>query len=205
MALTVTIAITLVIYPNPDLFVGLFSSDARGAGHRPGVPAHRQHLLLCGRTMQALNGILLGYEKPFVPMVSTIVSLCIMQVPAAFLLSHTALGYTGIWLATPSVGWAEWPFVTTISAGMSPGRRSPHSDPSYKASFRTGRRFLLVHLHRFPLLSPHYGYKIIETEEWIPWEICFAFSASKLRTIPAVRAGREFAANGPIPLTVRTN
>ena len=55
-------------------------------------------------TMQVLNGILLGYEKPFVPMISTIVSLCLMQVPAAYILSHTSLGYTGIWLATP-FGW----------------------------------------------------------------------------------------------------
>ncbi len=104
MALTVTIAITLVIYPNPDLFVGLFSSDAEV------LAIGREYLRIVSifycvdATMQALNGILLGYEKPFVPMVSTIVSLCIMQVPAAFLLSHTALGYTGIWLATP-FGW----------------------------------------------------------------------------------------------------
>ena len=60
MALTVTIAITLVIYPNPDLFVGLFSSDAEV------LAIGREYLRIVSifycvdATMQALNGILLG-------------------------------------------------------------------------------------------------------------------------------------------------
>ena len=54
--------------------------------------------------MQILNGILLGYGKSFVPMLASIGSLCLMQVPAAIILSGTSLGYNGIWIAAP-IGW----------------------------------------------------------------------------------------------------
>lgn len=100
----ITLTISLIAVPFPEVLIRLFTSE-------PDVLAiGKTYLRIVGlfyfvdATMQMLNGILLGYEKPFVPMISTIVSLCLMQVPAAFLLSSTALGYKGIWLATP-FGW----------------------------------------------------------------------------------------------------
>lgn len=55
-------------------------------------------------TMQILNGLLLGYGKALVPMIASIGSLCLLQVPTAILLSGTELAYRGIWIAAP-VGW----------------------------------------------------------------------------------------------------
>ena len=54
--------------------------------------------------MQILNGLLLGYGKALVPMIASIGSLCLLQVPTAILLSGTELAYRGIWIAAP-VGW----------------------------------------------------------------------------------------------------
>ncbi len=100
--ITITISFLVVLFG--QFFIGFFIKEHSvmdiGIGYLRIVG-----LFYCiDATMQVLNGILLGYEKPFVPMISTIVSLCLMQVPAAYILSHTSLGYTGIWLATP-FGW----------------------------------------------------------------------------------------------------
>ncbi len=105
MGMSISITISCIVVPTAPLLTRLFTTDAavidigctylRIVGVCYGIEA----------LMQILNGILLGYEKPFIPLISTIVSLCLMQVPAAFLLSHfTSFGYTGIWMATP-FGW----------------------------------------------------------------------------------------------------
>ena len=46
----------------------------------------------------------LGYGKSLVPMIASIGSLCLLQVPTAIILSGTKLAYRGIWIAAP-VGW----------------------------------------------------------------------------------------------------
>lgn len=104
MGWAISLSLTLVVILCPAFLIGLFT-DA------PEVLAvGRQYLYIVGAfycveaTMQMLNGVLLSYEKPFAPMLSTVVSLCVMQVPAAWLLSSTALGANGIWMAAP-FGW----------------------------------------------------------------------------------------------------
>lgn len=54
--------------------------------------------------MQVLNGLLLGYGKSVLPLIASITTFCLLQVPLAVLLSRTSLGFNGIWLATP-FGW----------------------------------------------------------------------------------------------------
>lgn len=104
MGCTITFTITLFVLPFAEQLIGLFTKEADV------IAIGKTYLWIVGAfyivetTMQMLNGILLGYEKPFVPLISTIVSLCIMQVPAAYLLSATSLGYVGIWIAAP-IGW----------------------------------------------------------------------------------------------------
>lgn len=104
MGWTITFTITLFVLPFAEQIIGLFTKEADV------IAIGKVYLWIVGvfyiveTTMQMLNGILLGYEKPFVPLISTIVSLCMMQVPAAYLLSATSLGYVGIWIAAP-IGW----------------------------------------------------------------------------------------------------
>ncbi|MGN0902306.1 MAG: MATE family efflux transporter [Succinivibrio sp.] len=54
--------------------------------------------------MQVLNGVLMGLRKSFSTMAGSVISLCMIRVPLAVVLSSTSLVYTGIWMATP-VGW----------------------------------------------------------------------------------------------------
>lgn len=55
--------------------------------------------------MQVLNGLLLGYGKSLLPLIASIITFCFLQVPLAVCLSHTSLGFNGIWLAAP-FGWS---------------------------------------------------------------------------------------------------
>lgn len=104
MGWSITFIITLLVLALGGRIIGLFTTD------KEVIAIGMVYLWIVGgfyiveTTMQMLNGILLGYEKPFVPLISTIASLCLMQVPTAFLLSQTALDYVGIWIAAP-VGW----------------------------------------------------------------------------------------------------
>lgn len=43
------------------------------------------------------NGVINGAGKPIVPMLFSFLSLCVVRIPLAWLLSKTALGITGIW------------------------------------------------------------------------------------------------------------
>lgn len=106
LGVCISVTISLIVVPLAPHLIRLFSGDPEV------LSIGCTYLKIVGLSygieavMQVLNGILLGYEKPMIPLMSTIVSLCLMQVPAAFLLSHfTALGAAGIWLATP-YGWA---------------------------------------------------------------------------------------------------
>ena len=102
----ISITISCIVVPSAPFLIRLFGNDPAV------IEIGCTYLKIVGVSygiealMQILNGILLGYEKPFIPLISTIVSLCLMQVPAAFLLSQfTDFGSTGIWMATP-FGWA---------------------------------------------------------------------------------------------------
>lgn len=127
MGWAITITISLIVVPFPDLLVRLFTND-------PAVlEIGRTYLRIVGvfycvdATMQMLNGILLGYEKPFVPMISTVVSLCLMQVPAALILSATSLGYIGIWIATP-FGWIGGVLIRLYYYRKTVGKKQPQKD-----------------------------------------------------------------------------
>ena len=105
LGLAIAIVISCIVVPLSPKLIALFNNDPQV------IEIGCTYLKIVGMSyaietvMQILNGVLLGYEKPMVPLISTIVSLCLMQVPAAFILSqYTALGSTGIWLATP-YGW----------------------------------------------------------------------------------------------------
>jgi putative MATE family efflux protein len=104
IGLTVIMTITAFVLLSPDFLIKIFSRDSEV------ILIGRTYLRIVGMAysvsllMHLLNGILLGYEKTFVPMLATIISLCIIQVPSALLLSSTRLGYIGIWIATP-LGW----------------------------------------------------------------------------------------------------
>ena len=104
MGVGVSVLISTVICLFPSSFISIFNRD-------PGVIQIGNSYLrtvsvfyFVFAAMQILNGILLGYGKSFVPMLASIGSLCLMQVPAAIILSRTSLGYNGIWIAAP-VGW----------------------------------------------------------------------------------------------------
>ena len=106
LGLAISITISCIVVPSAPFLIRLFGNDPAV------IEIGCTYLKIVGVSygiealMQILNGILLGYEKPFIPLFSTIVSLCLMQVPAAFLLSQfTDFGSTGIWMATP-FGWA---------------------------------------------------------------------------------------------------
>lgn len=106
LGLAISITISCIVVPSAPFLIRLFGNDPAV------IEIGCTYLKIVGVSygiealMQILNGILLGYEKPFIPLISTIVSLCLMQVPAAFLLSQfTDFGSTGIWMATP-FGWA---------------------------------------------------------------------------------------------------
>ena len=106
MGLAISVTISYIVVPTAPHLIRLFTNDADV------IDIGITYLKIVGMSyaiealMQILNGILLGYKKPMIPLMSTIVSLILMQVPAAFLLSSfTDFGYVGIWMATP-FGWA---------------------------------------------------------------------------------------------------
>ena len=100
----ISLAVSIVIFMFPAFFMGLFNSDPEvvqiGNSYLRIVPPF--YIIFAG--MQICNGLLLGYGKTMIPMLASVLSLCLMQVPAAILLSGTALGYCGIWIAAP-IGW----------------------------------------------------------------------------------------------------
>ena len=96
--------LTVCVVPFASMWMRFFTTEAEVIAIGESY-LHIVALFYClEATMQMLNGILLGYEKPMVPLMSTLVSLILMQVPAAYVLSATELGYLGIWIAAP-IGW----------------------------------------------------------------------------------------------------
>lgn len=79
------------------------------------------------------NGIINGAGKTIITMLFSFFSLCVIRIPLAWVLSHTALGITGIWIVI-AISFAT---TTTLSlAYYVSGRWNKQSEvriASYKA------------------------------------------------------------------------
>lgn len=104
MGIGISILISIVICLFPSIFISLFNRDPGVVQIGNGYLRTVSVFYLIFAAMQILNGLLLGYGKALVPMIASIGSLCLLQVPTAIVLSGTALAYRGIWIAAP-VGW----------------------------------------------------------------------------------------------------
>lgn len=104
MGIGISLLLSMMICLYPTIFISIFNRDTNilqiGSGYLRIVSA----FYFIFAAMQILNGLLLGYGKSFVPMLGSILSLCLLQVPVAIFLSHTSLAYYGIWIAAP-IGW----------------------------------------------------------------------------------------------------
>lgn len=104
MGIGISLLLSMMICLYPTIFISIFNRDTNilqiGSGYLRIVSA----FYFIFAAMQILNGLLLGYGKSFVPMLGSILSLCLLQVPVAIFLSHTSLEYYGIWIAAP-IGW----------------------------------------------------------------------------------------------------
>ena len=104
LGITFSIIISIIIFIFPAFFISIFNRNPEvifiGNQYLRIISAF--YVIFC--TMQILNGLLLGYGKSLVPLIASITSFCMFQVPLAILLSKTSLGYNGIWIAAP-IGW----------------------------------------------------------------------------------------------------
>lgn len=96
--------ISIAICLFPDVFISLFNRDPSVVQIGNGYLRTVSIFYIVFAAMHILNGLLLGYGKSLVPMIASIGSLCLLQVPSAIILSHTELAYRGIWIAAP-IGW----------------------------------------------------------------------------------------------------
>lgn len=104
MGVGISVLISVVICLFPSVFISLFNRDLNVVQIGNGYLRTVSVFYLVFAAMQILNGLLLGYGKSFVPMIASVGSLCLLQVPMAIILSGTELAYRGIWIAAP-VGW----------------------------------------------------------------------------------------------------
>lgn len=118
LAIIISAVISIIIIAFPDCFIKIFIKDDNV------IKIGNEYLRIVSSfyfifaSMQIINGILLGYGRSFVPMLASVLSLCLFQVPIAVFLSKTVLGYRGIWIASP-IGWtggliirtAYWKFI----------------------------------------------------------------------------------------------
>jgi MATE efflux family protein len=99
-----SIITSIIIFIFPTFFISMFNKNPEiifiGNQYLRTVSAF--YIVFC--LMQILNGLLLGYGKSFVPLIASITSFCMFQIPMAILLSKTSLRYNGIWIAAP-IGW----------------------------------------------------------------------------------------------------
>lgn len=103
MGTVISLIITSIIIVMPKYFICLFTNDEAV------INIGTNYLRIIGMfyaifsAMQITNGVLIGAGCSFIPMLSTIGSLCLIQVPVAIFLSYK-IGINGIWIATP-IGW----------------------------------------------------------------------------------------------------
>lgn len=104
ITLGISIAISGLIYSFAPHFIAIFNRQKAivqiGEGYLRIVSIF--YFVFGG--MQVLNGLLLGYGKSLLPLIASVTTFCLLQVPLAVCLSHTKLGFNGIWLAAP-FGW----------------------------------------------------------------------------------------------------
>lgn len=103
-SISLSICISVMIFVFAPAFISIFNHDAAV------IQIGQQYLRIVSSfylifgAMQVLNGLLLGYGKSLLPLIASITTFCILQVPLAVLLSRTSLGFNGIWMAAP-FGW----------------------------------------------------------------------------------------------------
>ena len=99
-----SIITSIIIFIFPTFFISMFNKNPEiifiGNQYLRTVSAF--YIVFC--LMQILNGLLLGYGKSFVPLIASITSFCMFQIPMPILLSKTSLRYNGIWITAP-IGW----------------------------------------------------------------------------------------------------
>ena len=103
MSSFISIAVTLVVIFFGNFIMELFTNDPAV------VRIGKQYLTIVGSfyivfsAMFATSGVLRGAGATVVPMITTILSLWVIRLPGAYLLSGE-IGYVGIWWAIP-LGW----------------------------------------------------------------------------------------------------
>jgi len=103
MSSFISIAVTLVVIFFGNFIMELFTNDPAV------VRIGKQYLTIVGSfyvvfsAMFATSGVLRGAGATVVPMITTILSLWVIRLPGAYLLSDE-IGYVGIWWAIP-LGW----------------------------------------------------------------------------------------------------
>jgi len=103
MSSLLSVTVTLVVIFFGQFIMDLFTNDPAV------VRIGKQYLTIVGSfyivfsAMFATSGVLRGAGATVVPMITTILSLWVIRLPGAYLLSGE-IGYTGIWWAIP-LGW----------------------------------------------------------------------------------------------------
>jgi putative MATE family efflux protein len=103
MSSFISVGVTLVVIFFGDFIMELFTNDPAV------VRIGKQYLTIVGSfyvvfsAMFATSGVLRGAGATVVPMITTILSLWVIRLPGAYLLSGE-MGYVGIWWAIP-LGW----------------------------------------------------------------------------------------------------
>lgn len=102
MIISTTISIFILL--NKQIIVSMFTKDIELISIAINYLEIVSIFYILFALMQLTNGVLIGYRKAFIPMISTIISLCLIQVPISILLSSTNLKFLGICIAVP-IGW----------------------------------------------------------------------------------------------------
>lgn len=104
ITLGISIAISGLIYSFAPHFIAIFNRQKAIVQIGEGYLRIVSIFYFVFGAMQVLNGLLLGYGKSLLPLIASVTTFCLLQVPLAVCLSHTKLGFNGIWLAAP-FGW----------------------------------------------------------------------------------------------------
>lgn len=100
----ISITISMLILLNKYTIVSMFTKDTEVINVAINYLKIVSGFYILFAIMQITNGVLIGYRKSLIPMISTIVSLCLIQVPISIYLSSTKLKFLGICIAVP-IGW----------------------------------------------------------------------------------------------------
>ena len=101
ITLGISIAISGLIYSFAPHFIAIFNRQKAIVQIGEGYLRIVSIFYFVFGAMQVLNGLLLGYGKSLLPLIASVTTFCLLQVPLAVCLSHTKLGFNGIWLAAP--------------------------------------------------------------------------------------------------------